>query len=105
AATDAVVVTSTGAQAITLNGAVTGTAGSGLVSTTSSVSTTPPARSITIGSTGNVTGGTQAILLNGTATTTLSNGGIIGSTATGVAINDAGGGASSITNAAGATLN
>ncbi len=92
AATNAVDVTSTGTQAITLNGATTGTAGSGIVSDTTG------ARTITIGAAGNVTGGAQAILLNNSGAATIANAGIIGAASTGLAINDAGGGATTITN-------
>ena len=101
AATDAVDVTSTGAQTIALNGVTTGTAGSGLVSTTTG------ARTITVGTGGNVAGGTQAILLAGTGTATVGNSGIIGAAASpgGLAINAAAAGATGVTNNAGGTIN
>ena len=58
------------------------------------------ARTIAVGAAGNVTGGTQAILLGGTGATSLTNGGIIGTTAlpAGLAINETGGGDTTIVN-------
>ena len=84
AATNSVDVDSTtGTQTINLNGVTTGTTGSGLVSTTSGL------RFISVGTGGNVIGGTQAILLAGTGGGTLVIGGIVGSTSAGLAINSA----------------
>jgi len=99
AATNAVDVSSTGAQTIALNGVTTGTTGSGLVSGTTG------ARTITVGAGGNVTGGTQAILLTGTGTAGITNGGIIGAASTGLALNAAAAGATTLTNQAAGTVN
>ena len=99
AATDAVVVTSTGDQDITLTGVTTGTAGSGLVTTTTG------ARTITVDADGDVTGATEAILIAGTGDADISNAGIIGAAATDLAVNAVGGGIITLTNEATGTLN
>ncbi|QIK96489.1 autotransporter outer membrane beta-barrel domain-containing protein [Sphingomonas sp. HDW15A] len=91
AAGDAVVVNSTGSQTVVLNGVTTGT-NAGLVSTASA------ARTITVGTAGNVTGGNVAIQLQGTGATTLNNNGIIGAASTGLALSNTDTGAVTLNN-------
>ena len=100
AATDAVTVTSTGTQNIALNGLISGAAGSGLVSDTTA------ARTITIGSAGTVTSaGAQGILLTNTGTATIGNSGVLGVGSTGLAVNAAAAGATTVNNNASGTIN
>ena len=92
AATDAIDVFSSGTQTITVNGVTNGTTGSGINSST------PGARTITVGTAGNVTGGTQAILLAGTGTAVVNNNGILGGATTGVALSGTAAGTINLSN-------
>ena len=78
----------------------TGTIGSGIASNTTG------ARTIVVGTGGNVTGATQAVLLANTGGGTITNSGIIGATSAGLAINAGAATAPvTVTNNTGATVN